>query len=75
MFLGLTLTFGNGAEIFGDEHVERGDPLEVDGVVVVVGAVRPRRKERHRLVEEPLVRRRVGHVGARTDSGGHSTTF
>ena len=75
MFLGLTLTFGNGAEIFGDEHVECGDSLEVDGVVVVVGAVRPRREERHRLVEEPLVRRSVGHVGAGTCSVGHSTTF
>ena len=39
----------------------------MDGVVVVVGAVGARREERHRLVEEPLIRRRVGHVGTEMD--------
>ena len=39
----------------------------MDGVVVVVGPVRPGTEERHRLVEEALVRRRVGHVGAEVE--------
>ena len=63
MFLGLTLTFGNGAEVFGDEHVECGDPLEVDGVIVVIRAVGPGGKQRHGQVEEASVGGGVGHVG------------
>ena len=40
------------------------------GVVVVVRPVRPGCEERHGLVEEALVRRRVRHVGAEVDGGG-----
>ncbi len=42
----------------------------MDGIVVVVGPERPRRKEGHGLVEEAPVGRGVGHVGAEVYGGG-----
>lgn len=56
-------------QVFRFEHVERGDSLQVNGVVVVVGPERPRREEGHGLVKEASVGRCIGHVGAEVDGG------
>ena len=61
---------GNGAQVFGLEHVKSGDSLQMDGVVIIVSPEGSGCKEWHGLVEEASVRRGVRHVGAEVDCRG-----
>ena len=54
---------GNSPQIPRLEHVEGGDPLQVNGIIEVVSPKSARSIERHGQVEEASIGRRVGHVG------------
>lgn len=53
------VAFRYGSQVSSFKHVKRGDTLEMDRIVIVVGSERPRGEQRHRQIEEPAVGGRV----------------